>query len=623
MKRILSILFVLLLLAGCTEIPVSDPEPVTAELTAAPEIEDAITLVTPVPTDSPVPTPEPTEVPTPEPTPEPTPTPTPAPFAALALPDTLRARRGFSETEHEGVLLREKDGAYFAYGTVGEADPCFYPCDEAGTVAPGTLPTETVCAVPTYTPSDKPHQDGLLKLVVYIPTQSVVAFRAEDDEWIEERVMICSTGRAGVITPRGDYRIYETYDFKRLGTEGNYCCGLYACRFYRGYLFHSIPISYDAFGDPELGHRMVYMHKYEQLGTGASDGCVRLTVADAKWIYDNSAVPYQTAVLITDREGPVPPAAPAVIWEEPYTDENGFGWDPTDPHPDNPYLKRDPSLPAPTATPAPFTASMLPDTVRVRNGFTGSSFTGIVRRNSDGAYFAYGSAGGTEPCFYPCDENGFVAQDAVPVDLSVCVVPAYTPTEPPKKDGDKLLVVYIGSQSVVGYEGKDGDWEELRVMICSSGRKNHDTPTGTYKITDRYTYKKLGTTEESHCYGFYASRFKTHHLLHSVPINVKAAKADQGHYMCDMHKYEKLGTVASDGCVRLTVADAKWIYDFSETGKVTVRVIKDKGPTPEKPPAVIWEEPYTDKNGYGWDPTDPDPRNPYLLLTAPEAAEEP
>ena len=274
------------------------------------------------------------------------------------------------------------------------------------------------------------------------------------------------------------------------------------------------------------------------------------------------------------------------------------------------------ATPEPTPEPEPFKSLMLPDGMRLRNGFTGSSFTGIVRRSADGAYFAYGSVGETEPCFYPCDENGSVTLGEQPADF-VPIVPAYTPTEPPKQDGDKLLVVYLGSQSVVGYEGRDGDWDELRIMICSSGRQKHDTPTGTYKITDRYTYHPLGTTEESSCYGFYACRFKPHYLFHSVPISDKATKADLGHSMCNMHKYEKLGTVASDGCVRLTVADAKWIYEFSETGKVTVRIIKDKGPTPQKPPAIIWEEPYTDKNGYGWDPTDPDPRNPYHALNQP------
>jgi len=281
------------------------------------------------------------------------------------------------------------------------------------------------------------------------------------------------------------------------------------------------------------------------------------------------------------------------------------------------------ATPEPTPEPEPFVPKMLPETVRVKNGYTGSGFTGIVRRNSDGAFFAYGTVGDAEPRFYPCDENGTVAPGEAPAPDTL-VVPAYTPAEPPKADGEKLLVVYLGTQCVVGFEGKDGDWSELRVMICSTGRQKHETPAGTYKITDRYQYKMLGTTEESHCYGFWASRFKTHHLFHSVPISYDAGRdQDKAHRMCSMHKYEKLGTVASDGCVRLTVADAKWIYDFSETGKVTVRVLKANGPTPTKPPAVIWEEPYTDKNGYGWDPTDPDPRNPYLLLATPEPAEEP
>lgn len=279
--------------------------------------------------------------------------------------------------------------------------------------------------------------------------------------------------------------------------------------------------------------------------------------------------------------------------------------------------------PEPTPTPAPFAPQMLPDGMRVRNGYTGSSFTGIVRRNSDGAYFAYGTVGETEPGFYPCDENGTVAPGESPVSENL-IVPAYTPTDPPKSDGEKLLVVYLGSQCVVGYEGENGDWKELRVMICSTGRQKHETPVGTYRITDRYQYKMLGTTDESHCYGFWASRFKTHHLFHSVPINYEAGRdQEKAHRMCSMHKYEKLGTVASDGCVRLTVADAKWIYEFSETGRVTVKVVKDKGPTPEKPPAVIWEEPYTDKNGYGWDPTDPDPRNPYHFLSTPEPEPDP
>lgn len=269
----------------------------------------------------------------------------------------------------------------------------------------------------------------------------------------------------------------------------------------------------------------------------------------------------------------------------------------------------------PTDTPAPFDALALPETLRPKNGYTASSLPGVVRRNADGAFFAYGSVGGTEPCFYPCDENGTVAPGETPVEW--LAVPVYTPSEAPKKGIEWLLVVYLPTQSVVAFHYEDGDWIEQRIMICSTGRSKHDTPVGSYKIYQRYTYKSLGTGDTS-CYGLWACRFKNHYLFHSVPISLDAGRsAEKGHRMCDMHKFEKLGTVASDGCVRLCVADAKWIYDLSEDKTVSVRVTKDGGPTPTKPPAVIWEEPYTDKNGYGWDPTDPDPDNPYLGAETP------
>ena len=48
MKRILSLLFALLLLAGCAEIPAPEPIVQTTDAPKTAEIEDEITLVTPV-----------------------------------------------------------------------------------------------------------------------------------------------------------------------------------------------------------------------------------------------------------------------------------------------------------------------------------------------------------------------------------------------------------------------------------------------------------------------------------------------------------------------------------------------------------------------------------------------
>ena len=156
-------------------------------------------------------------------------------------------------------------------------------------------------------------------------------------------------------------------------------------------------------------------------------------------------------------------------------------------------------------------------------------------------------------------------------------------------------------------------------MICSSGRGKNETPVGRYTIYETYDYKLLGSEEEDTlCYGFWACRFYKGHLFHSVPISYDAGTdMEKAHRMTNMLNYQKLGSKASHGCVRMTVADAKYIYDLATFYKVNVWVTRDKGPTPAKPPQVIWTEPYTYRKKYGWDPTDPDPANPYLALATP------
>ena len=271
--------------------------------------------------------------------------------------------------------------------------------------------------------------------------------------------------------------------------------------------------------------------------------------------------------------------------------------------------------PEPTPTPAPFVAAALPTDRRPARDLIPDAATGALYWAAQNMYVAYGRVGDDALGFYPADESGFVAPGAAPVDR-VCLVPLYTPEEPPKQEGEKLLVLYLASQSVVSFHGENGEWIEDRIMICSSGQGKNATPVGRYKIYQRYPYKLLGSEEEDTlCYGFWACRFYKGHLFHSVPVSYDAGwDTAKAHRLTKMRSYQKLGTPASHGCVRLTVADAKYIYDLSENDTVSVWVIKDKGPTPSKPPQIIWTAPYTDKQGNGWDPTDPDPNNPYLVL---------
>ena len=140
------------------------------------------------------------------------------------------------------------------------------------------------------------------------------------------KAMVCSAGYA---TQLGSYSLGEKI---RWHTLDGPCYGQYCTRIYGGVLFHSV--WYTQMSNP--GTLSVY--SYNKLGTTASHGCIRLTVADAKWIYDN--VPSGTKVIIYNSSNPGPLGKPDSI-QIPYS----VPWDPTDVwSAGNPWNKKKPSL---------------------------------------------------------------------------------------------------------------------------------------------------------------------------------------------------------------------------------------------------------------------------------------
>ena len=143
------------------------------------------------------------------------------------------------------------------------------------------------------------------------------------------------------------------------------------------------------------------------------------------------------------------------------------------------------------------------------------------------------------------------------------------------------------ANTVTVYERQnDGSYKPIKAMLCSSG--GYLTPLGTYKTQVKYRWRSLFYN----AYGQYATRIVGNVLFHSVPFY----KPNPDTLM--RGQFEMLGSVASHGCVRLSTADAKWIYDNCSYGtKVTVYASKDPGPL-GKPEAT----PYPKYTGY--DPTD-------------------
>lgn len=141
----------------------------------------------------------------------------------------------------------------------------------------------------------------------------------------------------------------------------------------------------------------------------------------------------------------------------------------------------------------------------------------------------------------------------------------------------------------------------VKAMVCSVG-EGDSTPAGSFQIGQKYRWHELYGS----VYGQYCSRFTGHILFHSVGYE----KEDPG--TLEYEEYNRLGEAASLGCVRLSVADAKWIYDNCGEG-TTVKVYDGASAGPLGKPSPIRIDTSVEECR-GWDPTDPSGENPWKTL---------
>lgn len=143
--------------------------------------------------------------------------------------------------------------------------------------------------------------------------------------------------------------------------------------------------------------------------------------------------------------------------------------------------------------------------------------------------------------------------------------------------------------TVYAKDGSNGYIIPVKVFACSVGLSSTPTPTGTFTTSDKYRWHTLMGPS----YGQYCTRITDGILFHSV------AGYNMTSYNISASAYNKLGEPASHGCVRLTVADAKWIYDYCKSG-TTVKIFDSTASGPFPKPSTI-KIPSTQN----WDPTDP------------------
>ncbi len=170
--------------------------------------------------------------------------------------------------------------------TPTEAPPSPAPPLPKETPPPPPAPQES--QAPAALPDPPPAEDELW-IEVSVGEQAVRVYRGNE----LVRAMKASTGRPATPTPLGSFRLIgrgEWFYNPKYRAGGFWWVSFVPSG---EYLFHSIPAD---------GERRLLPEEARLLGQPASRGCVRLSLEDARWLYENA--PAGTRVLIHAAAGP-------------------------------------------------------------------------------------------------------------------------------------------------------------------------------------------------------------------------------------------------------------------------------------------------------------------------------
>lgn len=117
-----------------------------------------------------------------------------------------------------------------------------------------------------------------------------------------------------------------------------------------------------------------------------------------------------------------------------------------------------------------------------------------------------------------------------------------------------LIWISHYTQQVTIFEGKKGNWKQIRTFLCATGTAQNHSPRGVFKIT----YKEKGwfytSTKE-----LYVTHYKGRNSFHTRPLWNDGSVQNP-----------TIGKPASHGCVRCYNQDAKYIYDNMPVGTTVV-----------------------------------------------------
>jgi len=149
---------------------------------------------------------------------------------------------------------------------------------------------------------------------------------------------------------------------------------------------------------------------------------------------------------------------------------------------------------------------------------------------------------------------------------------------------------------------KNGEYTILlHQMICSTEIEPGEFPDGMYYLSSKGTRQewKEMPSDEGNQYVQFACEITDDFMFYSVPY-----ASPDNNALIDK-QYNALGTSCTDGGICMTVEGAKWIFDHCPSG-TPVQIMRS-----DTYDAALIEKIRPSVPLYGWDPTDPDPDNPY------------
>lgn len=154
------------------------------------------------------------------------------------------------------------------------------------------------------------------------------------------------------------------------------------------------------------------------------------------------------------------------------------------------------------------------------------------------------------------DKNSAVAEASSRA-LTTAISPSNINTLNIQSDTSYFINVNIKNQKTYIYKGKADNWKLVETYSCSTGITGEDTPSGSFSIKEKGDWFFSEKYDEG---GKYWTQITGDILFHSVPFDKdKTTVLDY-----------TMNKPSSHGCIRLSLDDAKWIYNNIPKGSKVI-----------------------------------------------------